>query len=263
MLYALGLGYGADPLDPNELAFVYERDQQAVPSQCVVLGHPGFWHREPETGIDWVRLLHGEQFFEIESPLPATGDVVVAHRVAAVDDKGAGKGALLYVESRVSEAGTGKLYATLRSSQFLRGDGGCGSFGIAPAPAMPLPEGEPDRRVTLATLPQAALIYRLSGDLNPLHADPEIANAAGFDRPILQGLCTMGIACRAILSAYCDNRPERLKSLFVRFSKPVYPGETIRFEFFERDGAVLFRAVAMERDAIVLDRCRATFVAQA
>lgn len=258
-LYALGLGYGSDPLDARDLAFVYEQSQLAVPSQCVVLGHPGFWHRDPATGIDWVRLLHGEHRFEIHRPLRPADTVRARHRVLAVEDKGKERGAMLHVETLLEDEARGEPVASVLALHVLRGDGGCGSHGTPPPPAAPLPDGEIDRSVEFGTLPQAALIYRLSGDFNPLHVDPEVARGAGFDRPILQGLCTMGLACRAILRAYCSDRPERLRSMSVRFSRPAYPGETIRFEFYREGDAVAFRAIAVERGVVVLDRCRAAF----
>lgn len=256
-LYALGLGYGSDPLDPRDLAFVYEQGQLAVPSQCVVLGHPGFWHRDPATGIDWVRLLHGEHRFEIQRPLRPGDTVRARHRVVAVEDRGAGRGALLHFETALEDEATGEPVAKVQALHMLRGDGGCGSHGAPPPPPELLPDRAPERTLDLATLPQAALIYRLSGDYNPLHVDPEVARGAGFDRPILQGLCTMGLACRALLRGYCEDRPERLRSLSVRFTRPAYPGETIRFEFFREGEGIAFRAVAAERGAVVLDRCRA------
>lgn len=258
ILYALGLGYGADPLDADELPFVYERGLRSVPSYVNLLCHPGFWAQRPEYAIDWVKILHAEQHFTMHAPLPPTGALRGAYRVAALEDKGAGRGALLHQEKRLEDVATGTHIATVRSTLFLRGNGGEGGFGDAPAAAEMLPEREPDRSVSIATLPRQALIYRLSGDWNPLHADPAIAAKAGFSAPILHGLCTNGIACRAVLAAYCENDPVRLKGMFTRFSKPVMPGETIRLDFFEEGaGRIRFRAVAAERGETVLDRCSA------
>lgn len=257
ILYALGLGYGEDPLDEDELPFVFEESLKAVPSICCVLCHPGFWLKEPEYEADWVRLLHAEQAFEIHKPFPATGTIRGTYSVRGIEDKGADKGALLHQEKALYNEEEGELLATVRSSLFLRGDGGQGGFGEPVAPAEKLPDNAPDRVLELPIDKRAALIYRLSGDWNPLHASPEIARKAGFEKPILQGLCTNGMACRAILKLFCDNDPGRLKSMFVRFSKPVYPGETVRFEFYEAGEEIRFRAVAKERDIVVLDRCRA------
>jgi acyl dehydratase len=255
ILYALGLGYGADPLDESELPFVYEGALKCMPSYANVLCHPGFWAQQPRFGIDWVQILHAEQDFRMHAPLPPTGTILGKYRISGLEDKGPGRGALLHQEKSLFDAGTGQHLATVRSTLFLRGNGGEGSFGEAVAAAEPVPDKAPDRVVEIPTLPRQALIYRLSGDWNPLHADPKIARKAGFDMPILHGLCTNGLACRAVLAAYCENDTSRFKAMFVRFSRPVMPGETIRFEFHEEPGRVRFRAIAKERDIVVLDRC--------
>lgn len=261
ILYALGLGFGLDPMDGAQLPFVYEGEGfRAMPTMVNVLCHPGFWAKEPQYEIDWVKILHAEQAFEINRPLKPVARVRGEYRVSAVEDKGADKGALLHQEKILFDDDTNELLATVRSSLFLRGDGGQGGFGEPPALPEATPDGTPDKSVDIKTAPGQALIYRLSGDWNPLHADPAIAQKAGFPMPILQGLCTNGLACRAILQAYCENDAARFKSMFVRYSKPVFPGETIRFEFFERAGELRFRAVALERDAVVLDRCSASTV---
>jgi acyl dehydratase len=259
ILYALGLGYGADPLDAAELPFVYERNLKCVPSLVNVLCHPGFWAQEKKFGIDWVKILHAEQDFRMHAPMPPTGTIRGTYRISGIEDKGPGRGALLHQEKTLIDNATGEQLATVRSTLFLRGNGGEGGFGEAKPPAEPVPDKAPDRVVDIATLPRQALIYRLSGDWNPLHADPEIAAKAGFDMPILHGLCTNGLACKAILAAYCGNDTARFRAMFVRFSKPVMPGETIRFEFHEQPGILRFRAIAKERDTVVLDRCTAEY----
>jgi acyl dehydratase len=259
ILYALGLGYGADPLDTEELPFVYEGTLKSVPSYVNVLCHPGFWAQRREFGIDWVKILHAEQDFTMHAPLPPTGKLRGVYQVAALEDKGEGRGALLHQEKSLHDVATGDHIATVRSTLFLRGNGGEGGFGDPPPAAETLPDRAPDRSVSIPTLPRQALIYRLSGDWNPLHADPAIAAKAGFSAPILHGLCTNGIACRAVLATYCGDDTARLKGMFTRFSKPVIPGETIRFDFFEDAGLVRFRAVVEERRETVLDRCTARF----
>lgn len=262
ILYALGLGYGSDPMNKQELRFVTEDEQLVVPSQCNVMAYPGFWMRDvPQLGIDWVRVLHGEQMIEILRPLPVNAKVEASPRIIAVDDKGKDKGAAIYVERAIRLADSGEIVAIVRSTVFARGDGGQGGFGEPPSPPAKLADGEPDRVFEIATSTRAALIYRLSGDLNPVHSDPDIARQAGFERPILHGLCTMGIACRAVIECFCNFQPERLNRLFVRFSQPVYPGETLRFEFFGGPREVRFRARVAERDAVVLDRCTAGIAA--
>ena len=261
-LYALGLGIGSDPLDEHELPYVYEgRQQAAVPSQCMVLGWPEFWHADPATGIDWVNILHGEEAFELHRPLPLNASIRASHAIRAVVDKGVGRGALIYFDTEIVDAETGDALASLHSTQFLRGDGGCGNFGAAPQVKPALRDGAtPSVSVDYRTATQAALLYRLvSRDYMPIHADPAVARDAGFERPISHGLNTMGLACRAALKHFSPGRPDRLKAMFVRFAQPAFPGETIRVELFdEGSGLVRFRALAVERNVVVLDRgeCR-------
>jgi acyl dehydratase len=257
ILYALGVGCGGDPMDRSELPFVYEEGLKALPTMAVVLGYPGFWLKDPNTGVDWRKVLHGEQGLVIHKPLPATGTVIGRTRITEIIDKGPGKGALIYSDRDVIDKASGDLLATLTSTTFVRGEGGFGGpSGPAPEPH-PLPERAPDAAVDLKTLPQAALIYRLSGDWNPLHADPDVAAGAGFPQPILHGLCTYAVAGRAILKACCGHDPARLRRLDVRFSAPVMPGETIRTEIWKDAGTVSFRARVVERDVVVLNNGRA------
>ncbi len=260
MLYALGVGAGSDPMDESDLKFVYEDGLAALPSMAVVLGYPGFWLKEQNTGADWRRLLHGEQGLVLHHPLPTSGTVIGRTRVTGLVDKGEGKGALLYSKRDVFDKASGTHLATLTSTSFLRGDGGFGGASGPTRAPHAIPDRAPDATLDLPTLPQAALIYRLSGDYNPLHADPKVAAAGGFPRPILHGLCTYAVACRALLRLACDNDPSRLKAMDVRFSAPVYPGETIRTEIW-RDGAVIsFRCTVVERALKVLDNGRAEVV---
>lgn len=254
LLYALGVGAGADPVSERELPFVFEAHLRAIPSQVSVLGYPGFWLAEPELGVDWLKMLHGEQHLIFGTPLAAAGDVRANFKIVGVDDKGQDKGATIFFEKEISDANTGALISTVRSTYFLRGDGGCGSWGEIVAPPSALPDRKPDLVFDCPTLPRQALIYRLSGDMNPIHADPKAAASAGFDRPILHGLCTFGVATYGLVQQVCDGIPERLREIFVRFSRPTYPGETIRLECFEESGALRFRARAVERDVVVLDR---------
>ncbi len=256
ILYALGLGCGADPMDAQDLRFVYEDGLVAFPTLAVVLGYPGFWLKNSDTGVDWRKILHGEQGLTLHAPLPASGRVIGRTRITEIVDKG-DKGGLLFSERAVVDKASGALLATLRSTTVLRGDG---NFGGPPVPVPQphaLPAREPDAHLDLATLPQAALIYRLSGDYNPLHADPRIAIAAGFKRPILHGLCTYGVAARAVVKLCCADDPRSLCRFDVRFSSPIYPGETIRTEIWRDGAAISFRARAVERDIIVLNNGRA------
>jgi acyl dehydratase len=261
ILYALGLGCGADPTDSDDLRFVYEEGLRALPSMGVVLGTPGFWLKDPGTGVDWRKVLHGEQGLVLHKPLPAAATVIGRTRVKEIIDKGEGKGALLFSERDVIDQSSGEKLCTLTSTTFLRGEGGFGGpQGPTPEPH-PLPDRAPDRAVDMPTLPQAALIYRLSGDPNPLHADPKVAAAAGFPRPILHGLCTFGVAGRAVLRTCCGNDPARLKTMQLRFSAPVFPGETIRTEIWQDGNTLSFRARVAERDLVVLSNGRATIAA--
>ncbi|MDP6565371.1 MAG: MaoC/PaaZ C-terminal domain-containing protein [Alphaproteobacteria bacterium] len=257
ILYALGVGLNMDPLDEAQLRFTYEDAMQALPTMGVVLATPGFWVKDPDTGVDWVKVLHGEQGLRLHRPLPAEATVVATNKVTEIVDKGEGKGALLLQERVVVDQATGEALATLYSTTFARGDGGFGGPTEGARPVHALPEREPDTVCDLPTLPQAALIYRLSGDYNPLHADPKVAAGGGFKAPILHGLCTFGVAGHAILRSYCDYDPTRFKAMSLRFSSPVYPGETIRTEMW-RDGEVVsFRSRVVERDVVVLNNGRA------
>ncbi|MGG5811554.1 MaoC/PaaZ C-terminal domain-containing protein [Falsiroseomonas sp. CW058] len=252
-LYALSLGCGQDPMDAEALRFVTEGPaMQALPTMAVVLGYPGFWLRDPATGVDALRLVHGEQAVEIHAPLPVEGEVVGRSRVTGIVDRGEGKGALLYTERVILDAATGARLATLEQTTFLRGDGG---YGGPPGPVRkpaPEPEGAPDLAVELPTRPEMALLYRLNGDHNPLHSDPAVAARAGFPRPILHGLATFGLVGRALLRGACGGDPARFGRMECRFSAPVFPGETIRTEIWLRDGAAAFRAVAAERGIAVI-----------
>ncbi len=264
MLYALSLGLGNDPLNASALPFVYEGLEgglRALPSQAVVLGYPGFWAREADTGIDWVKLLHGEQRVRWHRPLPADCEVVGKSRITHLIDKGEGKGAILVTE-RLLETRAGELLATLQQVTFLRGDGGYSQHGGGqpsdePLPALqPTPQDRaPDFTDTQAIRPEAALLYRLMGDYNPLHAEPEVARKAGFERPILHGLASYGLVARAVLRQCAGGDPALLKALDIRFASPVYPGETLVTEIWRvpgQPGKIQLRARVAERDKVVL-----------
>ena len=257
VLYALSVGLGQDPLDARQLDFVdHHRDLRALPSMAVVLGHPGFWLGDPGTGVDAVRLVHGEQGMVIHRPFPIGGEVIGLTRVTGLVDKGPGRGALLYIEKQVRNAGDGALLATTTSTIVLRGDGGFGGSPGPVRPPHPVLDTPPDHTVDIPTRPEQALLYRLNGDDNPLHADPMVAAAAGFPRPILHGLCTLGVVAHALLRTLGAYDPARFRALDLRFSAPVYPGETIRSEIWN-GGA--FQARVVERDALVVSNGRAIF----
>lgn len=253
ILYALGIGLGQDPLDTAELPFVYEKALKVFPTMASVLAYPGFWMQDPATGIDWVRLVHGEQRMRFHHAFPASGTVRSRTRVTHVIDKGADKGALVITERAIRDVSSGTLLATVEQTTFCRADGGFGQ-GDTPPPALPrVPERAPDHLCSLPTLPQAALLYRLNADRNPLHVDPAVAAKAGYPRPILHGLCTYGIAAHALLKTLCNHDPERLDYLNVRFTAPFYPGETLNVEMWAAEaGHVHFQAKSAERDTVVL-----------
>lgn len=257
ILYALGLGFGQNPTDPNELQYVYEKDLRTFPTMAVVMGHPGSWLSNPESGIDMTKVLHGEQSLHIHKPLPVEGTIVAQTKVVEVVDKGADKGAVIIAERHLSDQQSNELYCTQRSVIMARGNGGFGGPVTSVPRPHALPEREPDTVVEIKTSPQAALLYRLSGDYNPLHVDLELATRLGFDAPVLHGLASYGVAARAVLQACDVNDPDKLESFSLRFSQPVYPGETIRTEVWKDDDMVSFRSRVTERDVVVLSNGKA------
>ena len=258
ILYALGVGFGADPLDEGQLRFIFEeRELAALPTMAAVLGKPGFWLRDQATGVNWKKVVHGEQGIELHKPLPTSGTVLAQTRVTEIIDKGMGRSALICTQRELSDKVTGESLATLSSTTIARNDGGFDGPSVPQPQPHALPERNPDTSCNLPTVSQAALIYRLSGDLNPLHADPIIAQEAGFDAPILHGLCTLGVAGHALLKTYCDYDSARFKAINVRFSAPVYPGETIQTDMWRDGGVISFRSTVPERNATVLNNGRA------
>jgi acyl dehydratase len=258
MLYALAIGMGGDPTESGELRFTYEKNLQAVPTMATLVGAPGAWWRDPRTGADATKLVHGEQRLRLLRPFPTHGALIARNRVQSLTDKGPGKGALGVVLRDILDAESGEILAQGTNLSVLRGDGGfsAGSGESDPPPAtLPaMPDSPPNTVVELPTLPQSALIYRLTGDMNPLHADPDAALKAGFERPILHGLCTYGMACHAVLRAYLDYDAPRFRALAVRFTAPVYPGDVLRFECWRDLGKTIrLRARVTARHVIVLD----------
>jgi acyl dehydratase len=250
ILYALGLGVRPEGRD---LDYVYEKRLRAIPTMAIVIADEGFWLQDPRTGVDWTKILHGAQALEIHRPLPPTGRLIGEMKVDALIDRGEGTGATIVYSRRLSDADSGEPVATIRFTVMARGDGGFGqSFGTV-EPYHPMPDREPDQSVAIETRPELAAIYRLSGDLNPLHIDPDLARCAGFERPILHGLCSYGVACRAIIDALLGGDPDRLRRFDARFSAPVFAGDTLVTEIWhEGDGQAAFRVRAAERDLIVL-----------
>ena len=261
MLYALGVGLGANPVDEKQLRFVYEKNLLALPTMAVILAAPHAWMKKTDTGFG-AKSVHGEQTFTIHKPLPVEGMLVGVPKLVSVIDKGVengtNRGAVIATERKVYEKKSGDLISTLVSTSFCRGDGGFGGPTGPSRQPHAIPETAPAFICDLPTLPQAALIYRLSGDYNPLHSDPAHAQKVGFPRPILHGLCTLGVAGHALLKTLCDYDSSRFKSMEVRFSSPVYPGETLRTEMWKNGNVVSFRCVVAARDnKVVLNNGRA------
>ena len=257
MLYALSVGMGRDPLDTHELEFAFEKNLRALPTLATVIA---FGARDVrKLGVDYAKVLHGEQKLTLHRSLPVAAMLLVNVRTKGVYDKGADKGALIVSETAIRLADSNEPLCTLQGTHFARGDGGfsakTGDTGTPPAPH-PIPDRAPDLTCVLPTTANQALLYRLLGDGNVLHADPEAAQFAGFEKPILHGLCTYGICCHAVLKTVCDYRCEMIKSFDVRFSAPVYPGETIRVEMWRDGETVSFRALVEERNVVVINNGR-------
>jgi acyl dehydratase len=202
--------------------------------------------------------VHGEQRVKVFKALPAAATLIAHNQVISLSDKGLGKGAIAHVQRNIYEQRSGDLLAQATQVTFLRGDGGfsqdSGVSDPLPESLPAVPDREPDLEAQAASLPQAALIYRLSGDYNPLHADPKAAREAGFARPILHGLGTFGMAAHAVLKLCCEYDGTRMKAMSARFTAPVYPGETIRFQLWRAHHAGFqLRARVDSRNAVVLD----------
>lgn len=258
MLYALAIGAAADPTDENELRFVDDTGAEptlALPTMSVVIGFPGSWMADPATGIDFAKIVHGEEEIAIHRPLAAAGTLTARHRVVDVIDKGAGRGALITYDKDLFDEADGAHVATVRHTTFARGNGGfsTGAPPRAKAPRLPdLPDRAPDRTRTLEGQSRQALLYRLCGDRNPLHSNPCVARAAGFERPILHGLCSFGMAGLAMVSDWCGYDPARLTGLRMRFAAPIYPGEALTVDSWQVEDGVRFQAHATSRGAVVL-----------
>lgn len=260
ILYALGVGATIGKDSPSDLKYIYEGEGfVALPTFAVILGQGPFWMMDPELGIDWRNILHAEQMLTLHASIPAEGTIVATESIDGIYDKGPGRGALCYTSRKLRDAETDELLAEVRIGSYWRADGGFGGErGEAPVPH-PTPERPADHILDMPTREDQAAIYRLSGDVNPLHIDPVAAQKLGFERPILHGLCGYGIAGRALINTCCENDPARLRELDLRFRSPVYPGETLRFDIWqEGPGIASFQATVIEREVIALSngRCR-------
>jgi acyl dehydratase len=255
ILYALGIGLGHDPCNRNDLRYLLETDLQVLPSYAVTLASPGMWIGGPEFGVDFAKLVHSEQMAWFHGPLPPAASIIGRARVLSLSDRGAERGALLVLERSIHDATDGRLYSILHQTLLLRGDGGFGGPPPKPAPNT-IPDREADHRTTAHVSTRAALIYRLSGDWNPLHVEPDAARRAGFERPILHGLASYGMSAVSVARA-CGRSPERIAQLGCRFSGVVFPGDLIEFLIWHDDDKAFFQAFVGDRK--VLDQGLVSF----
>jgi acyl dehydratase len=253
MLYAYGIGLGADPMNENELQFVNEAAATPRPLKVVpTFASVAAWGATPgEMNLNRVMVVDGEREITFHRPLAVAAKLLVDSRVLAVFDKGKDKGAVIRHQTLLKNE-QGEPLATLVASRFARGDGGFGGPSEGQPEPHQVPSRAPDKSIDIPTRPDQALIYRLCGDRNPLHSDPEFARRAGFPRPILHGMCTFGITCRGILQTYADYDPTAFKQHAARFSAPVYPGETVTLDTWKDGNVISFEARVKARDAIVI-----------
>ncbi|MCV9945526.1 MaoC family dehydratase [Rhizobium sp. BT-175] len=251
ILYALSVGYGTNALDERALNYVYERDLVTAPTLANIVAHPGPWMQQ--TGVDWARLVHSEHRLTIHRPVPLDVPLISRSRVLSVVDRGIEKGMFVSFERLIVTKDGDEPIATIVQTNACRGDGGCGSAGSALDPLSKVPDREPDLEFHLGIPGNAALLYRLNGDLNPLHIDPQAAGRSGFDRPILHGLCSFGYAGYAIVAAIDPGMTVGLRAIAARFSAPVFPGETITLQMWRNDAEIRFRVIVASRGTIILD----------
>ena len=253
MLYAYGIGLGADPMDEKELAFVNEacatpRALKVVPTFASVAA----WGAGPgEMNLNRVLVVDGERDITFHQSLATAAHIIADSSVREVYDKGKDKGVVINHQT-VLKNEKGEKLATLVASRFARGDGGFGGPNLTQPEPHKMPSRAPDKTVDISTRPDQALIYRLCGDRNPLHSDPEFAKKAGFPQPILHGMCTYGITCRGVLQTYADYDPAAFKQHAVRFSSPVYPGETVTMEMWKDGNVISFEAKVKARGVTVI-----------
>ncbi|MDW6023387.1 MaoC/PaaZ C-terminal domain-containing protein [Mesorhizobium sp. BAC0120] len=249
LLYALSLGAGLS----DDLSLVHEDGQRVVPTFGQILAFDDSWMAG--AGVDLAKVVHGGLDVHFDIPMAASGSVKVQDKIIGLTDKGEGKAGIILQESGLFQAGRRVL--TFRSSLFVRGGGGFGGSAGEQLEFESLPEREADEIVEVSTRRDQALLFRLLGDRNPLHAIPDVARAAGFERPILHGAATFGIACLTVLQRFCAGDPGRLSRIAARFSGPLYPGETILFSFWRTDTGVAFSGRTRERSSPLLDGGRA------
>jgi len=257
MLYALAVGMGRDPMNERELPYVHEQGKplQTMPTLATVVVPDMF---PPDLGWDYSQVLHSEQRLQLFRPLPPAAELLINKRIVDAFDRGPNRGALIILEAEGRLATDDTVLFTNTSTIVARGDGGFGGPDGKGLPPHRPPRREPDLSCDLETRTDQALLYRLTGDRNPLHADPAVAAGAGFDRPILHGLCTFGIACKAVLQTICDYDYTLIEGFEARFSAPVIPGDTITTDMWQDGDVISFTCRVKDRDALVLRNGKCT-----
>jgi acyl dehydratase len=256
MLYALSLGVGDEPLDVRQLRYVYEENLRTLPTLPLVLGWQGIWMPSTQRALDYPQMLHAEERLQCHRPLPPAGIVRDEVWLDALVDRGAGRGVFVHTRKELFSENDGLPLATVHSCVLARGDGGGGSAGAPPVPLQATPARAPDHVASRRTLARQALLYRLNGDSNPVHGAPATAALAGFDRPLLHGRCTLGLALREALAQCCDYAADDIVAVQTRFAAPFFPGETLRVNLWQDGRAIAFSADVVERELTVLSHGR-------
>ncbi|AJE46727.1 MaoC/PaaZ C-terminal domain-containing protein [Celeribacter indicus] len=251
MLYALGAGVGQNPFAPEELKYVYEKDLVALPTMATCLATPYAWIRQAEVGFGG-KSVHAGTTIRLHRPIPVEGEFYGRSEIAEILDKGPGKAVIVTVHRKVYETGSDELVYETWWTNMYRGDGGAGGESASRFPVQEIPDGAPDHAFDVRVIPQQHLIYRLSGDYNPLHADPEVAKAHGFPKPILHGLSTYAASGFAILKGLCGNDPTRLRLIGGRFTSPVYPEDVLRIKVWTGPDGLAFQTTVPARDDVVV-----------
>jgi acyl dehydratase len=254
LLYALSLGLGRAEAGDWGLRYAYERDLLVFPTQAVIIGHPGRW-MVPETGVTLSHVVHGGQKLRLHAPMRPGMTIVATNKVGEIADKGPGRGAIIILERELTDKDSGALVATMEWTIFCRSDGGFGGDAKLSGTFTPAPERAPDWQADLTTHDDAAMFYRLNGDRNPIHADPDLDRRAGFDRPILHGLCLYGMAAARIMR----RRDRALGGIEARFSSPSFPGEPLTLSVWDEADGAAFEISATDRGKRVVDHGKVTW----
>jgi acyl dehydratase len=251
MLYALSIGLG---VGPAELCYVYERELRPFVTLALIVAGSGAWLEDKRTGVTWSHVVHGAQCLLVFEPLPIGIPLLVETRVADVIDKG--RGAIIVLERTIRDGNSGAAVARTHSTIICRADGGFEQARASTDQLIAIPARNADHMLSIPSDPRAAMLYRLNQDMNPLHVDHDLARKAGFPRPVLHGLATLGMTIAAASRLWADRD---LKSLEARFTGPVYPGDTLQLSIWEGQGVAHFRVNVAERDSVVLDYGRLVF----